>query len=85
MAKKTRKWRIDRKVTPSVALVLTVNILGLIWWGATIEMRLVTLELWVNKNQETIERFKALEVKTEYLIQQTDRIEKKLDNVMMEQ
>lgn len=55
-------WHLDKRVPISIIVALAVQSAAILWWAATLEARVGTLEVAMDANSDTSERLTRIEV-----------------------
>lgn len=72
-------WHLDKRVPIALIITLFIQTAGMIWWAATLNQRVVYLEMQVSTQAGQDTRLTKLETRMESIIDALIRIEKKLD------
>ena len=76
-------WTVNRKIPLALFVIIVLNAGALIWGAATLVARVDTIEKWMVLREPVAERVSILEVQVAHVADGIDRIEGKLDALLV--
>ncbi|SDR19735.1 hypothetical protein [Pseudovibrio sp. Tun.PSC04-5.I4] len=75
------RWQLDKRVPVVLVLTLLVQVVGFVWWAASINERVISLERTVISNRAMTERVTRAETRIDGIYLQLEKIDRKLDRL----
>ena len=74
-------WHLDKRVPAALILTVMIQFVGFVWWAASINERVTSLERSIAGSNRIVERVTRVETQMEGINRQLEKIDAKLDRI----